>query len=65
MTDNRTQGLEVLKQLLPGLPDDVTRLRDGGVTLEDIEEVGYHMAGYAGFPAGVSARKLANEVRKR
>ena len=119
MTDNRTQGLGVLKDMLPGLiPDGVTSLSDGGVadelgdlsldhvfgalwtrpgldrrsrslvtlgalialrasdelkahfqialhnglTLEEIEEVIYHMTGYAGYPAAVSARKVAREV---
>jgi NAD(P)-dependent dehydrogenase (short-subunit alcohol dehydrogenase family)/alkylhydroperoxidase/carboxymuconolactone decarboxylase family protein YurZ len=121
MADTRTQGLDVLKQMVPGIPDDVTGLRDGGVadelgdlsldhvfgalwtrpgldrrsrslvtlgalialrasdelkihfqialnnglTLEEIEEVIYHMTGYAGYPAAVSARRLANEVLRR
>jgi 4-carboxymuconolactone decarboxylase len=34
LTDNRTQGLEVLKQLLPGIRDEVTSLRDGGIADE-------------------------------
>ena len=118
MTDTRTQGLDVLRQMLPGIPDDATSLRDGGVadelgdlsldhvfgalwtrpgldrrsrslvtlgalialrasdelkihfqialnnglTLEEIEEVIYHMTGYAGYPAAASARKVAQEV---
>jgi len=121
MADIRTEGLNVLRELLPGIPDDVTSLRDGGVadelgeltldhvfgalwtrpgldrrsrslvtlgalialrasdeqkihfqiarndglTIEEIEEVIYHTAGYAGYPAAVSARKLANEVLRR
>jgi len=121
MADIRTEGLNVLRELLPGIPDDVTSLRDGGVadelgeltldhvfgalwtrpgldrrsrslvtlgalialrasdelkihfqiarnnglTIEEIEEAIYHMAGYAGYPAAVSARKLANEVLRR
>src|SRR5580693_10174574 len=121
MTDNRTQGLEVLKQLLPGIPDEVSSLRDGGVadelgelslehvfgalwtrpgldrrsrslvtlgalialrasdelkihfqialnnglTLEEIEEVIYHMAGYAGYPAAATARRVGHEVLTR
>jgi 4-carboxymuconolactone decarboxylase len=121
LTDNRTQGLEVLNQLLPGFRAEAAGLRDGGVadelmelslehvfgalwtrsgldrrsrslitlgalialrasdelkihfqialnnglTLEEIEEVIYHMTAYAGYPAAVSARKLANEVLKR
>jgi 4-carboxymuconolactone decarboxylase len=119
MSDNRSEGLEVLRQLLPGLPDTISS--DGGVadelielslehvfgalwtrpgldrrsrslvtlgalialrasdelklhfqialnnglTLEEIEEVIYHLTGYAGYPAAVSARKVANEVLKR
>ena len=121
MTDARTQGLDVLKKMLPGIPDEVTSLSDGGVadelgelsldhvfgalwtrpgldrrsrslvtlgalialrasdelrihfqiarnnglTVEEIEEVIYHMTGYAGYPAAVSARKLAREVLSR
>ena len=119
MADSRTQGLEVFKEMLPGLiPDDVTSLRDGGVadelgelsldhvfgalwtrpgldrrsrslvtlgalialratdelkihfqialrnglTIEEIEEVIYHMTGYAGYPAAATARNVAREV---
>ncbi|MGB9304830.1 MAG: carboxymuconolactone decarboxylase family protein [Mycobacterium sp.] len=122
MTDARTQGLDVFKQMLPGLvPDDVTSLSDGGIadelgdlsldhvfgalwnrpgldrrsrslvtlgalitlragdelkahfqialnnglTLEEIEEVIYHISGYAGYPAAVNARKVAREVLGR
>jgi 4-carboxymuconolactone decarboxylase len=119
MADNRTQGLDVLRDMLPGLiPGDVTGLRDGGfaddlgdlsldhvfgalwtrpgldrrsrslvtlgalialrasdelkfhfpialrngLTLEEIEEVIYHIAGYAGYPAAATARNVAREV---
>jgi 4-carboxymuconolactone decarboxylase len=121
MTDTRAEGLKVLRELLPGIPEDVTSLRDGsvadelgdlslehvfgalwtrsgldrrsrslvtlgalialrandelklhfqialnnGLTLEEIEEVIYHMTGYAGYPAAVSARKLATEALRR
>jgi 4-carboxymuconolactone decarboxylase len=121
MTDTRTQGLEMLKKLLPGIPDDVISMRDGGIAdelgelsldhvfgalwtrpgldrrsrslvtlgalialrasdelklhlqialnnglaLQEIEEVIYHMTAYAGYPAAVNARKLANEVLTR
>ncbi|KKC02961.1 carboxymuconolactone decarboxylase family protein [Mycobacterium nebraskense] len=35
MADPRTQGLDVFKDMLPGLiPDDATTLRDGGVADE-------------------------------
>jgi 4-carboxymuconolactone decarboxylase len=33
-----------------------------GVTLEEIEEVVYHLAGYAGFPAANAARSIGREV---
>ena len=119
MTDPRTEGLEVFKQLMPGiLPDDLTSLRDGsfaqelgelsidhvfgslwtrpglnrrdrslitlgaliamratdelrfhmpialrnGLTVEEIEEVVYHLTGYAGFPAANAARSIDREV---
>jgi 4-carboxymuconolactone decarboxylase len=121
MTDTRTQGLDVLKEMLPGIRGSVTSLRDGGfaddlgdlsldhvfgalwtrpgldrrsrslvtlgalialrardelkvhfqiarnngLTLEEIEEVIYHMTGYAGYPAALSARKVAREVLPR
>ena len=118
MTDARAQGLDVLKEMLPAIPAEVTSLSDGGfaddlgdlsldhvfsalwsrpgldrrsrslvtlgalialrasdelkihvqiaqnngLTLEEIEEVIYHMTGYAGYPAALSARKVAREV---
>jgi 4-carboxymuconolactone decarboxylase len=119
MTDARAEGLEVFKELMPGLiPDDATSLRDGGfaqelgelsidnvfgslwtrpglgrrdrslvtlgalialrandelrfhmpialrngLTVEEIEEVVYHLTGYAGFPAANAARKIGREV---
>jgi 4-carboxymuconolactone decarboxylase len=119
MTDMRTQGLDVFRDMLPGLiPDDVTSFRDGGfadelgdlsiehvfgalwtrpgldrrsrslvtlgvlialraadelkfhfpvalrngLTVQEVEEVIYHVAGYAGYPAAASARNIANAV---
>jgi len=119
MAESRSKGLDVFKELMPGLiPDDVTSLRSGGVadelgdlsidhvfgaiwtrpglerrsrslvtlgalialraddelkfhfpialrnglSIEEIEEVIYHMTGYAGYPAAASARKVACEV---
>jgi 4-carboxymuconolactone decarboxylase len=32
-----------------------------GATLEELEDVIYHAAGYAGFPAAASAREVARE----
>lgn len=122
MADTRTEGLGVIKEMLPGLiPDNVTGLSDGGfadqlgdlslehvfgalwtrpgldrrsrslvtlgalialragdelklhfqialhngLSLEEIEEVIYHMTGYAGYPAAVNARRVAREVLRR
>ncbi len=121
MTDTRTEGLKVFKEMLPGIPDELTSLSDDGIagelgdmgldhvfgslwtrpgldrrsrslvtlgtlialragdelqahfqialnnglSIEEIEEVIYHMAAYAGYPAAVNARKLAREVLKR
>ncbi|CPR09175.1 gamma-carboxymuconolactone decarboxylase subunit like protein [Mycobacterium bohemicum DSM 44277] len=119
MTDSRAQGLEVFREMMPGLiPDGVTSLRDGGVagelgdltidhvfgalwtrpgldrrsrslvtlgalialrateelryhfpialrnglTQEEVDEVIYHSAGYAGYPAAATARGVAREV---
>ena len=119
MSDARTDGLNVFKELMPGLiPDNLASLRDGsfadeladlsfdhvfgslwtrpgldrrsrslvtlgalialrateelrfhfpialrnGLTIEEIEEVVYHMAGYAGFPAAATARNIGREM---
>jgi 4-carboxymuconolactone decarboxylase len=35
MTDIRRQGLDVFREMLPGLiPDDLTSIRDGGIADE-------------------------------
>ena len=122
MADSHTKGLDVFKNMVPGLiPDNVTSLRDGGfadelgdlsidhvfgalwtrpgldprsrslvtlgalialraddelkfhfqialrngLTIEEIEEVIYHMTGYAGYPAAATARNVAREVLPR
>ncbi len=122
MADSRTEGLDVFKEMMPGLiPDGVTSLRDGGVagelgdltidhvfgalwtrpgldrrsrslvtlgalialratgelrshfqialrnglTREEIDEVIYHLAGYAGYPAAATARNVAREALSR
>src|SRR5277367_304884 len=36
-----------------------------GLTIEEIEEVIYHMAGYAGYPAAATARRVGHEVLTR
>ncbi len=122
MADSHTKGLDVFREMMPGLiPDHVTSLRDGtfadelgdlsidqvfgalwtrprldhrsrslvtlgalialrasdelkfhfqialrnGLSIEEIEEVIYHMAGYAGYPAAATARNVACEVLPR
>ena len=119
MTDPRTEGLELFREMMPGLvPDDVTTLRTNafageigelsldhvfgalwtrpgldrrsrslvtlgalialragdelkihvrialrnGLTVEEIEEVIYHMTAYAGYPAATSAANVAREA---
>ncbi|MGO8770347.1 MAG: carboxymuconolactone decarboxylase family protein [Mycobacterium sp.] len=122
MADSPTKGLNVFKEMMPGLiPDDVTSLRDGGIagelgdlslehvfgalwtrpgldrrsrslvtlgalialratdelryhfpialrnglTREEVDEVIYHLAGYAGYPAAATARNVAREALSR
>ncbi|MDR3657013.1 MAG: carboxymuconolactone decarboxylase family protein [Mycobacterium sp.] len=122
MADSHTKGLNVFKEMMPGLiPDDVTSLRDGGIagelgdlslehvfgalwtrpgldrrsrslvtlgalialratdelryhfpialrnglTREEVDEVIYHLAGYAGYPAAATARNVAREALSR
>jgi 4-carboxymuconolactone decarboxylase len=36
-----------------------------GATVAELEEVVYHAAGYAGFPAAVSAREVMTEALKK
>jgi 4-carboxymuconolactone decarboxylase len=36
-----------------------------GATIQELEEVVYHSAGYAGFPAAVSAREAMSEALKK
>lgn len=119
MSQTRTEGLDVFKEMMPGIvPDNMESLRDGsfademfelsldhvfgslwtrpgldrrsrslvtlgalialraeeelkfhfpialrnGVTVEELEEVVYHIAGYAGFPAANTARAIGREV---
>ena len=122
MADSHTKGLDVFKDMVPGLiSNNVTSLRDGGfadelgdlsidhvfgalwtrpgldrrsrslvtlgalialratdelkfhfqialrngLTIKEIEEVIYHMTGYAGYPAAATARNVAREVLPR
>jgi hypothetical protein len=62
MTDARTEGLQVFRELMPGLiPDGATSLGDGGFA-DELGEVVYHLTGYAGFPAANAARAVGREV---
>lgn len=122
MTDTRAQGLDVFRQMLPGMiPDDATGVHDDGIagelmdlgidhvfgalwarpgldrrsrslvtlgalialraseelkfhfpialrnglTIEEVEEVIYHMTGYVGYPAATNARNVARAVLTR
>ena len=122
MDDSHTAGLNVFKEMMPGLiPEGITALRDDGVagelgdmslqhvfgalwtrpgldrrsrslvtlgalialraaeemryhfpialrnglTREEIDEVIYHLAGYAGYPAAATARNVAREALSR
>jgi 4-carboxymuconolactone decarboxylase len=122
MADTHTEGLDLFKDMMPGLvPDHVTSLRDdgfagelgelsidhvfgalwtrpgldrrsrslvtlgalialraddelkihfrialqNGLTVDEIEEVIYHMAGYAGYPAAATARRIGRETLAR
>ncbi len=122
MADSRTEGMNVFKEMMPGLiPDGVTTLHDdgvagelgdmtlqhvfgalwtrpgldrrsrslvtlgalialrateelryhfpialrNGVTREEIDEVIYHLAGYAGYPAAATARDVARAAFTR
>lgn len=47
------------------LPAHLQRALDNGVTRQELEEVIVHMAIYAGFPAAITAARIANEVFSR
>jgi 4-carboxymuconolactone decarboxylase len=68
--DRRSRSLVTLGALIALRANDELKyhfpiaLRNG-LSLEEIEEVIYHMAGYAGYPAAASARSVACEVLQR
>ena len=70
MTNTREQGLDVLRRLVPDLPfNDQGELRlhlpialRNGLTRDELEEVIYHAAAYAGFPAASTAGRIGQEV---
>ena len=68
--DRRSRSLVTLGALIALRATDELKAHfqialHNGLTLEEIEEVIYHMTGYAGYPAAVSARKIAREVIRR
>jgi 4-carboxymuconolactone decarboxylase len=65
--DRRSRSLVTLGALIALRASDELKIhfqiaQHNGLTPEEIEEVIYHMTGYAGYPAAVSARKVAREV---
>ena len=68
--DRRARSLVTLGALIALRASDELKIhfqiaRNNGLTLEEIEEVIYHMTGYAGYPAAVNASKIAREVLAR
>lgn len=68
--DRRSRSLVTLGALIALRADQELKIHfqialRNGLTLEEIEEVIYHMTGYAGYPAAATARKLAREVLPR
>lgn len=65
--DRRSRSLVTLGALIALRAEQELKVhfqiaRRNGLTLNEIEEVIYHMTGYAGYPAASTARKLAREV---
>ncbi|HWF27409.1 MAG TPA: carboxymuconolactone decarboxylase family protein [Mycobacterium sp.] len=65
--DRRSRSLVTLGALIALRADQELKIHfqialRNGLTLEETEEVIYHMSGYAGYPAAATARKLAREV---
>jgi 4-carboxymuconolactone decarboxylase len=68
--DRRSRSLITLGALIALRASDELKIHfqialHNGLSLEEIEEVIYHMTGYAGYPAAISARKVAREVLPR
>ena len=65
--DRRSRSLVTLGALIALRAGDELRFHfpialRNGLSMEEIEEVIYHMTGYAGYPAAASARKIACDV---
>ena len=68
--DRRSRSLVTLGALIALRADEELKFHfpialRNGLTIEEIEEVVYHIAGYAGFPAASTARKIGREVLPR
>ncbi|MCV7091135.1 carboxymuconolactone decarboxylase family protein [Mycobacterium interjectum] len=68
--DRRSRSLVTLGALIALRASDELKLHfqialHNGLSLEEIEETIYHMSGYAGYPAAVSARRVARDVLRR
>ena len=68
--DRRSRSLVTLGVLIALRADEELKFHfpialRNGLTIEEIEEVVYHIAGYAGFPAAATARKIGREVLPR
>ena len=65
--DRRSRSLVTLGALIALRATDELRFhfpiaRRNGLSIAEIEEVIYHMTGYAGYPAAATARNVAREV---
>ena len=68
--DRRSRSLVTLGALIALRATDELKVHfqialRNGLTIEEIEEVVYHMAGYAGYPAAATARNVASQVLPR
>jgi 4-carboxymuconolactone decarboxylase len=65
--DRRSRSLVTLGVLIALRANDELKVHflialRNGLTAEEIEEVIYHVAGYAGYPAAATARNIASAV---
>ena len=68
--DRRSRSLVTLGALIALRANDELKIHfqialRNGLTVEEIEEVVYHMTGYAGFPAAAAARSIGSQVLTR
>jgi len=65
--DRRSRSLVTLGALIALRANDELKIHfqialRNGLTIEEIEEVIYHMTGYAGYPAAAAARNIGREA---